>query len=88
MQERLKKVNEVYNGSSEEVNRLTSELTALNESLEEIKGTMDTRGQSMTDTSPLQNIRRALSSMKKEIRTMELASVWWATRSFKRSSTG
>jgi estrogen-related receptor beta like 1 len=71
-QEALKKVTEAYQSSSDNINNLTNELSAATEKLEEIKTHMDSRGNSMTDTSPLVQIKRALQSLREEIKTFEL----------------
>jgi intraflagellar transport protein 57 len=46
------------------VGGLTNDLAAITDRLEEIKETMNDRGQSMTDTSPLVKIRAALQQIK------------------------
>ena len=43
---------------------LTGDLAGLSERLDEVKGSTDERGNSMTDTSPLVKIKRALQQMK------------------------
>jgi estrogen-related receptor beta like 1 len=54
------------------VTNLTNDLSAVAEQLDEIKGNMDSRGSSMTDTSPLVKIKTALQEIKVEINTFEL----------------
>ena len=44
----------------------------LGEQLDEVKSTMDERGNSMTDTTPLVKIKKALQRLKREIKEMEL----------------
>jgi len=70
--EKLKEVTEQFQSSSQNVNNLTNELAAATERLDEIKDTMDSRGNSMTDTSPLVQIKQALTSLRDEIKTFEL----------------
>lgn len=70
--ENLKEVTDKFQASSQEVNSLTNELASATERLEEIKNTMDSRGNSMTDTSPLVKIKQALASLRDEIKTFEL----------------
>ena len=43
-------------------------LAQIADDLEAIKGEMEDRGSSMTDGTPLVNIRRALARMKQEVR--------------------
>ena len=47
-------------------------LAQIADELEQIKGEMEERGSSMTDGTPLVNIRRALTRMKQEILTMSV----------------
>jgi len=70
--EKLKEVTESFQASSTNVNNLTNELSSATERLDEIKDTMDSRGNSMTDTSPLVQIKQALASLRGEIKTFEL----------------
>merc|ERR1711865_1172294 len=70
--EKLKEVTEKFQTSSTDVNNLTNELASATERLDEIKDTMDSRGNSMTDTSPLVQIKQALTSLRDEIKTFEL----------------
>eukprot|EP00966_Prymnesium_polylepis_P091923 2127961-Prymnesium_polylepis.1 len=49
-QEELQQKQEEYNKQSEFINSLTNELAGVSEELQAIKGRMDERGNSMTDT--------------------------------------
>jgi estrogen-related receptor beta like 1 len=70
--EKLKEVTDTFQASSNNVNKLTNDLRSAAERLDEIKDTMDSRGNSMTDTSPLVQIKQALSTIRDEIKTFEL----------------
>jgi len=72
VQEKLTSVNERFETSNAAVEKLSTELSAVTEALEDLKGDMDSRGNSMVDTSPLQKIRKALTKLKNEIKQMEL----------------
>lgn len=54
------------------VTGLSNELGALNDALEDVKGALEDRGSSMTDTSPLIKIKAALSALRAEAKTMDL----------------
>lgn len=71
-QEKLAAVTVQHQSSSDNVSNLTSELQSLSEQLSEIKEHMDNRGDTMTDTSPLVQIKKALQTVKEEIKTFEL----------------
>ena len=51
---------------------LTNELATISEELDSVKSQMDSRGNSMTDTSPLLDIKKAMSRIKSEVKQMEL----------------
>ncbi|GMH74795.1 hypothetical protein TL16_g06558 [Triparma laevis f. inornata] len=68
----LSEIEEKHSSANENVSSLTNELSTIAEQLAEVKGTMDSRGSSMTDTSPLVNIKAALQDIKVEINNFEL----------------
>lgn len=72
VQETLKMITTKYETTNETVEKLSNELSTVTEALEELKDNMDSRGNSMVDTSPLQKIRKALTKIKAEIKQMEL----------------
>lgn len=72
LKEELNAVEAAFTESTENVNKLTNELAGIAESLEEMKGTMADRGNSMTDTSPLVHIKQALKQIKAEVVTFDL----------------
>jgi hypothetical protein len=49
-----------FQGISDEVSSLANELAILGDQVDEVKETMDERSNSMTDTSPLVKIKKAL----------------------------
>jgi estrogen-related receptor beta like 1 len=72
VKEGLTTVESEHSKASEEVSGLTMDLAVIADQLSEIKGTMDSRGSSMTDTTPLVKIRAALQDIKVEINHFEL----------------
>ena len=71
-QEELKAKQEEYGKNSEYDNQLTNDLAVVSEELASIKGRMDERGNSMTDTAPLIKIKSALSQIRNETKQMEI----------------
>ena len=71
-QEELKAKQEEYGKNSEYINQLTNDLAVVSEELASIKGRMDERGNSMTDTAPLIKIKSALSQIRNETKQMEI----------------
>lgn len=71
-QDKLQEVQEEYNRKSETLNELSNALTQVSDELEAIKGRMNERGSSMTDTSPLIKIKSALARLKEERKGMEI----------------
>lgn len=61
-----------HTSHSETVNELTNQLQDVAEQLDDIKGKTKSRGQTMTDASPLVQIKKALHKIKNEIKLMEL----------------
>jgi intraflagellar transport protein 57 len=72
VQERLKQVQLRHETAGESVGKYQNNLQSIMERLEEVKGLMDERSGSMTDTSPVVRIKKALQAMKREIKEMEL----------------
>ena len=71
-QEKLREVQDEYNSKSEAISELTNSLSQVSDELASIKGRMDERGNSMTDTSPLIKIKSALSRLKDERKSMDI----------------
>ncbi|CAL1682860.1 unnamed protein product [Lasius platythorax] len=72
LQERLSKVKEQYRDVSGGVTERTRVLNKLMEELEHVKREMDERGSSMTDGTPLINIKKTITKMKNEISEMNI----------------
>jgi len=72
VKETLVGVESEHSTASGAVGNLTQDLAVIADQLSEIKGTMDSRGSSMTDTTPLVKIRTALQDIKVEINHFEL----------------
>ncbi|KAL6259920.1 hypothetical protein P5V15_009830 [Pogonomyrmex californicus] len=72
LQEELSKVKEQYRDVSGGVTERTRVLNKLMEELEHIKREMDERGSSMTDGTPLINIKKTITRMKNEISEMNI----------------
>ena len=68
----LSEIEDKHSTGTESVSVLTNELATIQDQLSDIKGTMDSRGSSMTDTSPLVKIKAALQEIKVEIQNFEL----------------
>ena len=47
-------------------------MKSIDKELDSVKSQMDSRGNSMTDTSPLLDIKKAMSRIKSEVKQMEL----------------
>jgi len=60
------------NDSSNTVTKLAKELSSISNELKEVKKTMDFKGSSMTDTSPLIKIKVALQNLKTEIKDYDI----------------
>ncbi|XP_044012389.1 intraflagellar transport protein 57 homolog [Aphidius gifuensis] len=72
LQEELSKVREKYRDVSGGVTERTRTLNKLTEELEQIKKEMDERGSSMTDGTPLINIKKNITKIKSEISDMSV----------------
>ncbi|XP_014229612.1 intraflagellar transport protein 57 homolog [Trichogramma pretiosum] len=72
LQEQLLKVKEKYRDISGGVQERTKSLNKLTDELEQVKKEMDERGASMTDGTPLINIKKTVGKMKSEISEMSL----------------
>ncbi|XP_070526771.1 intraflagellar transport protein 57 homolog isoform X2 [Cardiocondyla obscurior] len=72
LQEELSKVKEQYRDVSGGVTERTRVLNKLMEELEHVKREMDERGSSMTDGTPLINIKKTITKMKNEISEMNI----------------
>jgi estrogen-related receptor beta like 1 len=63
---------EEYQKNSDTINALTNELHSVSEDLNRVKEKMDSRGASMTDTSPLVQTKGALSKLRAETKQLEI----------------
>ncbi|XP_076296741.1 intraflagellar transport 57 [Lasioglossum baleicum] len=72
LQEELSKVKEQYRDVSGGVTERTRIFNKLSEELEHVKKEMDERGSSMTDGTPLINIKKTITKMKNEISEMNV----------------
>ncbi|XP_014485852.1 PREDICTED: intraflagellar transport protein 57 homolog [Dinoponera quadriceps] len=72
LQEELSKVKDQYRDVSGGVTERTRVLSKLMEELEHVKREMDERGSSMTDGTPLINIKKTITKMKYEISEMNI----------------
>ncbi|KAJ8599929.1 hypothetical protein CTAYLR_002878 [Chrysophaeum taylorii] len=61
-----------FKEATDNVAKRTNDLAAIATQLDDIKATMNDRGNSMTDTSPLVQIKQALKSLKKEVVDFDL----------------
>lgn len=72
LQDDLSKIKEKYRDVSGGVAERTRVLNKLTEELEQMKKEMDERGSSMTDGTPLINIKKTIIKMKNEISEMNI----------------
>lgn len=71
-QDELKVRMDEYNKNSDTINGLTNELHSVSEDLSKVKEQMESRGSSMTDTSPLIKVKAALSKLRTETKQLEI----------------
>ncbi|XP_006567278.1 intraflagellar transport protein 57 homolog isoform X2 [Apis mellifera] len=71
-QDELSKIKEQYRDVSGGVTERTRIFNKLSEELEQVKKEMDERGSSMTDGTPLINIKKTITKMKNEISEMNV----------------
>lgn len=72
LQEELLKIKEQYREVSGGVTERTRILNKLTEELDQIKRELDEKGSSMTDGTPLINIKKTITKMKNEISEMNI----------------
>nr|XP_022903462.1 intraflagellar transport protein 57 homolog isoform X1 [Onthophagus taurus] len=72
LQDQLSKTKDTYRSLSGGVTERTRELAQLTDRLETVKQEMEDRGSSMTDGTPLVNIKRAITKIKSEIMEMDV----------------
>lgn len=72
VQERLKSVQQRQASAGEAVGKYQNSLQGIVERLEDVKVQMDERNSGMTDTSPVVRIKKALQTLKRQIKEMEL----------------
>jgi len=70
--EEMSEAKQKYEQSAEAVNNLTNNLSTISEELDDVKNQMDDRGSSMTDTSPVVKMKKALSQVKGDTKQMDL----------------
>ncbi|XP_044733599.1 intraflagellar transport protein 57 homolog [Chrysoperla carnea] len=72
LKDEVSKINDHYKSVSGGVTERTRELTQLTDQLDTVKQQMEERGASMTDGTPLINIKKAVSNIKSEIKEMDI----------------
>ncbi|RZC32563.1 intraflagellar transport protein 57 -like [Asbolus verrucosus] len=72
LQDQLSKIKDAYKGISEGVAERNRELLRLTDRLETVKQQMEERGSSMTDGTPLVNIKKYVAKIKSEIIDMDV----------------
>jgi estrogen-related receptor beta like 1 len=70
--ENLKDVRQKSGQLNESYQKQQERLLEITEKLEEIQSTMNERGNTMTDTSPLVRIKKAIHSLRQEIQGLEI----------------
>lgn len=68
----LKDAEALFQKKTDNVAKLTKDLAAIAEQLDDMKGTMTDRGNSMTDTTPVVAIKQALKQLKQEVVDFDL----------------
>jgi estrogen-related receptor beta like 1 len=71
-QDVLANVSERYKLTEKNISNLTNELQKITQELDELKVTVDTMGKKVSDVTPLQDIKEALTRIRGEIRQMDL----------------
>ncbi|CAM9874543.1 unnamed protein product [Ectocarpus sp. 13 AM-2016] len=72
LHDELKAVELKHQTTSGSVGELTESLAALSDELQELKEKMDSKGDAMSEASPLVSIKQALQQIKAEIKTFDL----------------
>ncbi|ERL85516.1 hypothetical protein D910_02935 [Dendroctonus ponderosae] len=72
LQDQLSKIKEKYRSISTGVAERNRELSNVNSRVESIKQQMEERGSSMTDGTPLVNIKKSIAKIKSEIADMDV----------------
>ena len=67
-----KLVDEKHSTTRQNVGNLTNQLSSIQEQLDDMKQDMSTRESSATDTSPLVNIKHALTSIRSDVQQFDL----------------
>ncbi|CAM9899102.1 unnamed protein product [Ectocarpus sp. 12 AP-2014] len=72
LHDELKAVELKHQTTSGSVGELTESLAAISDELQELKEKMDSKGDAMSEASPLVSIKQALQQIKAEIKTFDL----------------
>lgn len=68
----LKDTQEKYTTMQKNVTELENELNEVNDKLERATGKIDDTGKSFSDNTPLQNIKKSITSVKNDIKTIDI----------------
>ena len=68
----LETTRRVYDEGNERVSALTNELARIGERLESAKGEMASKGDEVSDATPLTKLRDVVERMREDMRTMEV----------------
>ena len=68
----LETTRKVYDEGNERVSALTNELARIGERLEFAKGEMASKGDEVSDATPLTKLRDVVERMREDMRTMEV----------------
>lgn len=69
---KLEELEAKSSGTNEQVAKLTNELAEVNDRLEELKESFESKDSGMHDTSPLVRIKAALQQIKSEVHQFDL----------------
>jgi estrogen-related receptor beta like 1 len=70
--EHTKGLTETYTKLNQSVQDLEAQYYEINEKLNSIQSRMDEHGKSLSDTSPLVKIKKAITQVKNDIRTIDI----------------
>lgn len=70
--EQIKDIQSQFQKMSKNVQDLEGELMEVNEKLTKVQSKIDDTGKSFSDTSPLQNIKKAITAVKNDIKTIDI----------------
>lgn len=68
----MEELDTLNKGTNERVTKLTNDLSEINDKLEEMKESFESKDSGLNDTSPLVRVKAALQNIKSEINAFDL----------------